>query len=350
MIVLRRTELQNLIGCEDAESEESEVANFGSLGHRCIELYFDVCMQKGGDVPEEIDSIVDAVLSERAWGVDPGRFTDLHKLMDRFVWSHSIGMDTFASTERKLAAEIETDAEDFILTGTVDRTDWLEVDGDGQPELVMITDYKTLWVVVDTEFQMNTYAKLICEMHPTIQEVILRPDFVRIRQDTELDRRMTRAEVEYWWDQTCPRALLGRVVSRYQAKERGDKMIPTGGSSCKYCAKRHRSCPAAVEPGKSTPSNEAQARELLGQVIRLEAGIKSRKDALKPWVAALGNLTTTEELDGKDVTKEYGPSTPKEKVTVTNPEKAVELGVATWTKPRIMLRKGQPEPAQEQGA
>ena len=340
MIVIRRTELEQLIGCEDCESEESEIANFGSLAHRCIEAYFDRAMQAGGDVPEEMQAIVDSVFTERAWGVHPDRFTDLRRLMDRFAFSHSVSMDTFASTERKLSAVIDTDVEPFMLTGTVDRTDWLEVDSWGQPTVVMITDYKTYWTATDTSFQMNVYAYLICEMHPTIQEVLLRPDFIRLRQGNEFDRSMDRTAIQAWWDETCPPSLLGRVVARYIAKREGEKMTPTGGSACQYCSKRHGKCAEVVNPSKGVPATEEEARELLGKVIRLDAAVKSHKAMLKPWVNALGKITDTVEVDGTPVTKTYGPTEPKEKVRLIDPDQAVKLGLAEWTKPRVTLRKG----------
>ena len=354
MITLRRTELQQLIGCEAAESDESEPANFGSLFHRCVEAYWDRCMQAGGDVPEEFDSIIDAVLGERAWGVDPVRFVDLRKVMDRFVWSHTVGLATFASTERKLRAVIDTDTEPFLLTGTVDRSDWLETNEWGEPTVGMITDYKTHHAIVDVAFQMRVYGNLLIRMHPSVDLVVVRPDFVRIRQGEEFDEQLTRTELEEWWDVTLPPSLLTRVIERKRERDAGAKMTPTGGSACQYCRLRW-SCAAAIAPARTHPQNEDEARGVLAEVIRLDAAVKARKDALRPWVVALGTVTASAEVDGADedaepttVTKAYGATEPK--VKVTDPERAVELGVAAYTKPRVLLRKGTPVAPMEQGA
>lgn len=357
MIVLRRTELQQLIGCEAAESDESEAANFGSLFHRCVEAYWDRCMHAGGDLPEESDSIVSAVLAEKAWGVDPSRFADLRQLMDRFVWSHSVSIQTFASTERKLSAEIETDTDPFILTGTVDRSDWLEVDQYGQPTVGMITDYKSHYAIVDVSFQMRVYANLMIRIHPSVEVVVTRPDFVRIRQGEEFDEQMTRTQLQEWWDDTLPPSLLTRVVERYKTKRAGEPMIPTGGSACQYCRLRW-SCPASIAPHRNAPATEDEARTVLAELIRLNAGVATRKDALKPWVVTLGAVVATAEYEipgeseddeptTKSVSKEYGPTAPK--VKVVDPDRAVELGVATYTKPRVMLRNASPVPPIEQG-
>jgi hypothetical protein len=74
---------------------------------------------------------------------------------------------------------------------------------------------------------------------------------------------------------------------------------------------------------------------MLRELIRLDQATKAHKAALRQWAVNTGN--TVSEFEGDR--REYGPSTPKEEVDVVNPQKAVELGVAVWKKPRVTLRK-----------
>jgi hypothetical protein len=142
--------------------------------------------------------------------------------------------------------------------------------------------------------------------------------------------------------------VLNRVVRAKLRKLAGEAMEPTGGAACQYCT-RSAECAASVQVARIAPSTPEEAEQGVANLIRLKWGMDAQKAALKNWTDEHGPVTAVVDdiPDEEPIAKTYGPG--EQKLRVIDPERAVELGVAMYPKPRRSLRKV-PVPPVEQGA
>lgn len=242
---LRRSEIQALLSCSAYVGDESEAAAFGTLVHRLI--------ADPANVAE--------ILAELC-GVGPERFDEARGLLGRFLATHELADDAMVESTLR----IET-AHAFV-EGTPDRVEFLSA-----TEAVVL-DWKTGWAVSDASFQMKFYGAMLAVTQPELLTVYARADFIRLT-DGVVECQWPTSELRAWWEYDIVAALPGIL-------ERRENPTPTGGSACQYCRKR-LTCALSVAPARDAPASAEDAGRMVGDLVRLEAGVEAHRAALKVW-------------------------------------------------------------------
>lgn len=263
-LTIRRTALEALSVCPAWEGDGGLSARFGRDVHSAIEAWTRACVDAGGWIEPKRDMV-------------PRGDREVFEVLTQFSFGHDPQVEVWDSSEELLSVDV---GDGVTLTGTLDRLDLWPIGGVGGEGVgARIVDYKTGWAApTETSFQLRFYGALLCFNNDDVREVTLVQDHVRLSADRGiLSEVLTRDELMVWWV-TDVEPLIPLAVSAL--REGGE---PQGGSACTWCRKRW-TCAEGIAPARDVPTSDDEAREILAEMVRLDAAKDARVKALRAFM------------------------------------------------------------------
>lgn len=256
-----------------APTLDAAIMQAGSLAHSVFEAYARHCLAEG------VDSDLTAMpeIASRL-GAPPGSEIYQTLIAPWLEAGHLFPASEIVSVEERLAVTREggpTDpaAPDAWLAGTMDVLRAVP----GEPDTMIIQDYKTGFASEANPLQMRIYAMLTLAAYPHVQTVVCEFDYTRFN----VQRRRTVAREEF-------QEILAHVQAIGDAAEADTENVARPGEHCLTCQWRH-SCGA--EPACALAvATEADARGCVEAISLLQRDLETQKALLRAWCTEHGPI------------------------------------------------------------